>query len=179
AREPETEEPGEEAADRERRGEPGDQRQPLVTDDVLRLGYDDRAERGAVPLEAERLRDGEVGPRPPRRPKPEAVGAVRGERGRRDRRLREPLEPGALPGERGRADVEQLVTRRELESGGREVGRGRPFVRRAQCGVAVQARDAPRLAAELLVGLVAREAGEELDGDERRDEAGEHDPEQE
>jgi len=118
AREPETEQPGEEAADRERRGEAGDQRQPLVTDDVLRLGDDDRAERGAVPLETERLRDGEVAPRPPGRPELEAVRAVRGERGRRDRRLGKPLEPGALPGKRGRADVEQLVTRRELESGG-------------------------------------------------------------
>ena len=56
AREPETEQPGEEAADRERRGEAGDERQPLVADDVLRLGDDDRAERGAVRLEAERLR---------------------------------------------------------------------------------------------------------------------------
>src|SRR4029079_8889999 len=32
---------------------------------------------------------------------------------------------------------------------------------------------------ELLIGLVARVAGEELDGNERRDEAGDHDPEQE
>src|SRR4029079_2287308 len=156
AREPETEEPGEEAADRERRGEAGDEGQPLVTDDVLRLGDDDRAARGAVPLEAERLRDGEVAPRPPGRPELEAVRAVRGERGRRDRRLRKPLEPGALPGERGRADVEKLCARRELQRSGREVGRGRPFVCRTQGSVAVQARDAPCFAAEFLVGLVAR-----------------------
>ena len=156
-----------------------DERRPLVADDVLRLRDDDRPESRSVALEAERLGDGEVGALAPGRPELEAERLARAEHGPRHRRLGQAIETRLLPGEGGGTDVEELVAGRELERLGREVRRRRPLFGRAQRRIAVEARDAPRLAAELLVRPVARVAREELDGDQRRDEAGEHDPEEE
>ena len=48
-----------EPADRDRGGEPADERHPLVADDVARLRDDERAERRPARLEPQRLRDRE------------------------------------------------------------------------------------------------------------------------
>ena len=59
AREPRAEEPGKEAADRDRRREPADERHPLLADDVARLRHDEGAERRPAGLEPQRLGDRE------------------------------------------------------------------------------------------------------------------------
>ena len=91
----------------------------------------------------------------------------------------EPREPRVLPREERRPDVEQLVAGRELERIGGEVRRRGAFVDRAEGGGPVEPRDAARLACELLVRGVPGVALEELHGDRGRDDAGDHDPEQE
>ena len=178
-REPRSEEPREEAPDGEGGGEPRDERQPLVANDVLGLRDDDRADCRPATLEPDRLRGRKVRAVLPRRFELELERPSRGEDRGGHRGLGEPVQTRLLPRERRCTHVEELVAGRELESVGREVGRRRPLVGGAQRSIPVQTGDAPRLPAQLLVRPAARVAGEELHGDERGHHTREHDPEEE
>ena len=94
-------------------------------------------------------------------------------------RLLQPLQARVLTGEERGADVEDPVARRELELGGGEVDRARALVGCAQGGVGVELREPGGLALELLDRLAAGVRLEEPQRDQRREDAGEHDPEQE
>ena len=179
SREPEPEQPREKAADRDRGPEPQHERRPLVADDVLGLRDDDRPDRRAVSLEPHGLGGRDEPASLTGRAELELERPLGGQHLLRHRRLGQHLEPGVLAREGRRADVVELVAGRELERLGREVGRRRSLLGGAKRRVAVQPRDPDRLPPELLVRLVARVALEELHGDRRRDDAGDHDAEQE
>ena len=156
-----------------------DERQPLVAQLGARLGDDDRAERLALGLEPHRLGRREVRAAAPGRRELERHRPLQLAHRRRHGRLREPLQAGVLPGKERGADVEDPVARRELELRGGEVDRARSLVGGPQRGVGVELREPGRLALQLLDRLAARVGLEEPQRDQRRDDAGEHDPEQE
>ncbi len=71
-----------------------------------------------------------------------------------ERAPRQPRQAEPLAGEQRRADVVELVARRELELLGSELGRLRTLVGRSDRRLRVERRETRRLAAELLDRLL-------------------------
>ena len=175
ARQPEEQEPRERDADREREREPPEQRQPLLAKLRLGLGDDQPAERLGALDELHRLRGGDEPPTLARRSELDDDLLVAVELGAAERASRQASQPEALRRKRREADVVELVTCRELELLGRELGRLRPLVGRAQRRLGVQGGETGRLAPQLVHRLLARHVLKEPHGERDRGETEDED----